>query len=108
MVKSAGGNESAALVNAVLGNLLSILVSPALIWLFLLNPDLNVLKQPHHAQDYLNVLSNLGLTVLVPLVIDQIIHFTCSEKVIWAKAKLHFSELNSISLLVSLTVASSL
>ena len=102
MTKNAGGNESAALVNAVLGNLLGIVVSPALIWLFMLNANLNVLNQPYDIHDYLQVLLNLSLLVLVPLVVGQIIHMIWTEKIMWAKEKFHFPELNSLSLLILL------
>jgi sodium/bile acid cotransporter 7 len=102
MTKNAGGNESAALVNAVLGNILGILVSPALIWLFMLNADLNILHQPYGIHDYLQVLLNLSLTVLLPLIVGQIIHFLWTEKIMWAKTKFYFAELNSITLLILL------
>jgi sodium/bile acid cotransporter 7 len=102
MTKNAGGNEPAALINAVLGNVLGILVSPALIWLFMLNANINVLHQPYSAHDYFKVLLNLSLTVLLPLIIGQIIHSIWTEKVMWAKRKFYFTELNSISLLILL------
>ena len=102
MTKNAGGNESAALVNAVLGNVLGILVSPALIWLFMSNATMNVLNKPYTVNDYLQVLFNLSVTVLLPLIIGQIIHFRWTETIMWAKPKFHFSELNSISLLILL------
>lgn len=102
MTKNAGGNESAALVNAVLGNILGIFVSPALIWLFMLSADINVLHQPYNIHDYLQVLLNLGLTVLLPLIVGQALHSIWTEKVMWAKTKFHFAELNSVSLLILL------
>jgi sodium/bile acid cotransporter 7 len=90
MTKNAGGNESAALVNAVLGNILGIFVSPALIWLFMLNDNLNVLNQPYNINDYLRALLNLSVTVLIPLIIGQIIHSIWTEKITWAKKKISF------------------
>jgi sodium/bile acid cotransporter 7 len=100
MTKNAGGNESAALINALLGNILGILISPALIWLFMLNADINALHQPYDAHDYLHVLLNLSLTVLLPLIVGQIIHSLWTEKIMWAKTKFYFAELSSISLLI--------
>ncbi|CAF1370227.1 unnamed protein product [Adineta ricciae] len=99
MTKNAGGNEAAALVNAVLGNVLGIVVSPALIWLFMSNSDLNVLNEPYRIQDYLNVLMNLSITVLIPLIVGQIIHFVWTEQVTILKQRFHFTELNSLALL---------
>ncbi|UJR17972.1 hypothetical protein I4U23_004871 [Adineta vaga] len=102
MTKNAGGNEPAALVNAVLGNVLGIVVSPALIWLFMSNANLNVLEQPYQLQDYLNVLMNLSITVLVPIIVGQIIHLLWTEQITRLKEKFHFTELNSLSLLILL------
>ncbi|CAF1370078.1 unnamed protein product [Adineta ricciae] len=99
MTKNAGGNEAAALVNAVLGNVLGIVVSPALIWLFMSNSNLNVLNEPYRIQDYLNVLMNLSITVLLPLIVGQIIHFIWTEQVTILRQRFHFTELNSLALL---------
>ena len=90
MTKNAGGNESAALVNAVLGNVLGILVSPALIWLFMSNATMNVLNKPYTVNDYLQVLFNLSVTVLLPLIIGQIIHFRWTETIMWEKPNFTF------------------
>ncbi|CAF1211164.1 unnamed protein product [Adineta steineri] len=102
MTKNAGGNEPAALVNAILGNILGVFVSPALIWLFMLNSHLNILQHEYNIHDYLHVLFNLGLTVIVPLIIGQIIYTIWTEKILWAKTKFHFPELNSLALLILL------
>jgi predicted Na+-dependent transporter len=42
MTKNAMGNEYAALLNAIIGNILGIFISPALIFYFMKNPAFNL------------------------------------------------------------------
>ncbi|CAF4427433.1 unnamed protein product, partial [Adineta steineri] len=77
MTKNALGNEYAALLNAVLGNILGIFISPALILYFLKNPIFDSLSNTSNSDnqlDYGRIIKNLALTVLIPLFIGQIIH----------------------------------
>ncbi|KAI9310862.1 putative sodium bile acid cotransporter [Dichotomocladium elegans] len=99
MTRNAGGNDSAALVNAALGNVLGIFISPALITVFG-NDSLVFTPGARGRPDYLNVLKNLGLTVLLPLVVGQVIRFFFPKKVKYLAEKLHFSIINSLALLV--------
>lgn len=54
---------------------------------------------PKGNPDYLNVLKNLGSTVLAPLVVGQVIRYLFSAKVKYIAAKLRFPILNSLALL---------
>ncbi|KAG0743973.1 hypothetical protein G6F57_009211 [Rhizopus arrhizus] len=99
MTRNANGNDGAALFNAALGNVLGIFVSPALMTAFQ-NDEL--VFRPGTARgnpDYLSVLKTLGLTVLLPLVVGQIIRYLFSAKVKYLAAKLRFPILNSLALL---------
>ncbi|CAO3703143.1 unnamed protein product [Rhizopus stolonifer] len=99
MTRNANGNDGAALFNAALGNVLGIFISPALMTAFQ-NDEL--VFQPGTARgnpDYLSVLKTLGLTVLLPLVVGQIIRYFFSSKVKYLAAKLRFPILNSLALL---------
>ncbi|RUS18870.1 putative sodium bile acid cotransporter [Endogone sp. FLAS-F59071] len=99
MTRNAGGNEAAALMNAALGNVLGIFVSPALVYLFLRNADVG--QNSSGAQlDYLSVLENLGATILAPLVIGQIIQSIWPDTIAKWRARLRLSDINSLCLLL--------
>ncbi|CAF4588691.1 unnamed protein product [Rotaria sp. Silwood1] len=104
MTKNAMGNEYSALLNAALGNVLGIFISPALVFYFMSNPIVNSLSSSASSGkssrlDYGNVMKNLGLTVLLPLFVGQVIHFLWTKQVAYVREKFHFSELNSLALL---------
>lgn len=89
-----------AVFNAALGNVLGIFISPALMTVF---GDDRILFPPGSARgkpDYIKVLFQLGLTVLVPLVVGQIIRFLFPVFIKKWSQKLKFPIINSIALLV--------
>jgi solute carrier family 10 (sodium/bile acid cotransporter), member 7 len=101
MTKNAMGNEYSALVNAAVGNLIGIFVSPALVSYFMKNPTFNTLSKAAGGQiDYGSIMKNLGLTVLVPLFVGQIIQLIWTKRVARLKEKFYFSEVNSVALLI--------
>lgn len=92
MTKQAGGNDAAALINAALGNLLGILVSPFLIFLYLqMNPSKSI--------GYASIFLKLGLTVLLPLITGNIIQYYCPQSVAKLRSKINLSNVNSTLLL---------
>ncbi|KAI9303970.1 SBF-like CPA transporter family-domain-containing protein [Cunninghamella echinulata] len=100
MTRNAHGNDSAALFNAALGNVLGIFISPAIMTVF---GDDRILFPPGSARgkpDYIKVLFQLGLTVLVPLVVGQIIRFFFNQPVKKLSQKFKFPIINSLALLV--------
>ncbi|KAI8370495.1 putative sodium bile acid cotransporter [Radiomyces spectabilis] len=104
MTKNAKGNEASALMNAALGNVLGIFVSPALVSTFqgpLLNatPEDESQNQVGGVVDFVSVLKQLGLTVLAPLIVGQIIQWFYTETVAKIKVKCYLSEVSSIALL---------
>jgi len=103
MTRNALGNEYAALLNAIIGNILGIFISPALIFYFMKNPIFNSLFNTNNPKEQLNynhVIKNLSLTVLAPFFIGQIIHLLWTKQVIYIREKFHFTELNSLALLL--------
>ncbi|KAF7729109.1 hypothetical protein EC973_004877 [Apophysomyces ossiformis] len=99
MTRNAGGSDAAALFNAALGNVMGIFVSPALMTIF---GDDRILFPPGSSRgtpNYLNVLKNLGSTVLAPLVVGQFIRFLFPKQIKYLAAKLRFSIINSLALL---------
>ncbi|KAK9763194.1 LRR receptor-like serine/threonine-protein kinase RGI2 [Basidiobolus ranarum] len=97
MTKAALGNESAALTNATLGNVLGVFISPLLFY-GLISESL----VPHSGSDtsvgLLRVFIELGITVILPVIIGQIIQFIAPNKVAFLQTKVNFSTLNSLSL----------
>lgn len=99
MTKNAGGNEYVALLNAVIGNLMGIFLSPALIFFLMKNSSFDKFDDQQGQFDYLRVIRNLSLTVLLPLFVGQLIHLIFTERVLRWKEKFYFAELNSLALL---------
>ena len=99
MTKNAGGNEYVALLNAVIGNLMGIFLSPALIFFLMKNSSFDQFDEQQGRFDYLRVIRNLSLTVLLPLFVGQLIHVIFTERVLRWKEKFYFAELNSLALL---------
>ncbi|KAI9246944.1 SBF-like CPA transporter family-domain-containing protein [Phascolomyces articulosus] len=104
MTKNAGGNEATALMNAALGNVLGIFVSPALLQVFQqplidATPENDTSNTVDGTIDFVSVLKQLGITVLVPLVVGQIIQWMFPEKIAKFKVKFRLSDVSSICLL---------
>ncbi|CDH58359.1 member of the slc10 carrier family [Lichtheimia corymbifera JMRC:FSU:9682] len=104
MTKNAKGNEATALMNAALGNVLGIFISPALVDTFQ-EPLIEATPENETAQaggsvDFVSVLKQLGLTVLVPLVVGQIIQLIFTEQVARIKVKWRLSDVSSVCLLL--------
>ncbi|CAF4077568.1 unnamed protein product [Adineta steineri] len=102
MTKNAMGNEYAALLNAVLGNLLGIFVSPAMIFYFLKNPvfdSLSITNNTNGQVNYGRIIKNLILTALIPFFVGQIIRLLWPKQVMDLRQKLYFAEVTSLAIL---------
>jgi sodium/bile acid cotransporter 7 len=93
-----------ALMNAALGNVIGIFVSPALVSAFqgpllTATPEDESAAQAGGQVDFVQVLKQLGLTVLVPLVVGQIIQWFYTEQVAKIKVKCRLSDVSSFMLL---------
>ncbi|KAI8340291.1 SBF-like CPA transporter family-domain-containing protein [Chlamydoabsidia padenii] len=100
MTRNANGNDSAAVFNAALGNVLGIFISPALMTVF---GDDRIMFPPGSARgtpDYTKILFQLGLSVLVPLVVGQVIRFFFPAPIKKLSQKLKFPIINSVALLI--------
>ncbi|KAI9492199.1 SBF-like CPA transporter family-domain-containing protein [Zychaea mexicana] len=103
MTKNAKGNEATALMNAAVGNVLGIFISPALVDTFQ-EPLIEATPENESAQaggrvDFVSVLKQLGITVLIPLVVGQLIQIAFTEKVAKIKVKWRLSDVSSVALL---------
>ncbi|KAI9472870.1 SBF-like CPA transporter family-domain-containing protein [Zychaea mexicana] len=104
MTKNAGGNEATALMNAALGNVLGIFVSPALLQVFQeplidATPENETSSTVDGTIDFVSVLKQLGITVLVPLVVGQLIQWVFPEPIAKFKVKCRLSDVSSVCLL---------
>ncbi|KAI8055585.1 SBF-like CPA transporter family-domain-containing protein [Gilbertella persicaria] len=104
MTKNANGNEASALMNAALGNVLGIFVSPALVSAFqgpllAATPEDESAAQAGGSVDFVQVLKQLGATVLAPLVVGQIIQWFFTDAVAKIKVKCRLSDVSSFMLL---------
>ncbi|KAG2206772.1 hypothetical protein INT47_003714 [Mucor saturninus] len=105
MTKNADGNEASALMNAALGNVLGIFVSPALVSVFqgpliAASPEDESANTAGGSVDFIMVLKQLGLTVLLPLVVGQLIQIAFTEPVAKFKVKCRLSDVSSFCLLL--------
>ncbi|KAI9477705.1 putative sodium bile acid cotransporter, partial [Zychaea mexicana] len=99
MTRNAKGNDSGALFNAAFGNILGIFICPALMTVFQQDARVFPPGTPHGNPDYVNILRNLGFTVLLPLVVGQLVRYRFSEPVKKIAAKLRFPIINNLALL---------
>lgn len=93
-----------ALMNAALGNVLGIFVSPALVSAFqgpLLQatPEDESQAQAGGNVDFVKVLQQLGITVLAPLVVGQMVQWFFTEAVAKFKVRYRLSDISSFMLL---------
>jgi sodium/bile acid cotransporter 7 len=91
-------------MNAALGNVLGIFVSPALVSSFqgpllAATPEDESATQAGGVVDFGQVLKQLGLTVLVPLIVGQTIQWFFTEPVAKFKVKFRLSDVSSFMLL---------
>lgn len=91
-------------MNAALGNVLGIFVSPALVSSFqgpliAATPETESTAEVGGQVDFAQVLKQLGATVLAPLVVGQIIQWFFTEPVAKIKVKCRLSDVSSFMLL---------
>jgi sodium/bile acid cotransporter 7 len=91
-------------MNAALGNVLGIFVSPALVSAFQgplidATPENEDPAKAGGAVDFASVLKQLGATVLAPLIVGQIIQWFFTEPVAKFKVKFRLSDVSSFMLL---------
>jgi sodium/bile acid cotransporter 7 len=72
MTKQAGGNEAAALVNAVIGNVFGVFISPLLIVSYLGLASSGSVS-------YSSIFLKLTLTIVIPLILGQVVRFFAEE-----------------------------
>ncbi|KAF3354025.1 hypothetical protein VdG1_00282 [Verticillium dahliae VDG1] len=104
MPRAAGGDEAAAIIEVVLGNVLGAFLSPALVFAFLPQTPPFAPWQPASPSTlgpmYAGVLRQLGLTVLLPLAAGQIVRRFFDAPVSRALRVLRLAKLSGVCLVL--------
>ncbi|KAL7626675.1 LRR receptor-like serine/threonine-protein kinase RGI2 [Parahypoxylon ruwenzoriense] len=104
MTRNAGGDEAAAIIEVVIGNVVGSFLSPWLIYGFLPNDEefesLKPAKSDTLGPMYANVMQQLGLSVLLPLVIGQSLRWTLPKRVAWALRTFYLGQFCSVMLML--------
>ncbi|KAI1330364.1 sodium bile acid symporter [Xylariaceae sp. FL0255] len=104
MTRNAGGDEAAAIIEVIIGNVLGAFISPFLIYAFLpTDPVFNSL-QPAGPDTlgpmYIEVLKQLGLSVLLPLAVGQALRWSFPKQVVWTLDTFYLGKFTSILLII--------
>ncbi|KAJ3212146.1 hypothetical protein HK099_007797, partial [Clydaea vesicula] len=97
MTKMCGGNEAAALVNAVIGNIIGVFISPSLIVSYVSS----ITPTTKYGEfNYRGIFLSLTITVIIPLFVGQIVQFLMPNFISKVQKKLPLAKINSSMLLI--------
>jgi len=104
MTRNAGGDEAAAIIEVVIGNVLGSIISPWLIYGFIPRTPEFVSFQPAPPNNlgpmYRTVMMQLGLAVLLPLVAGQLLRWVWPRRVTWALRTFYLAQFCSVLLIM--------
>lgn len=102
MTRNAGGDDAAAIIEVVIGNVFGSFLSPGLIYILIPNrPEFQQWSpaQPNDLGEmYGNVAQKLSLTVILPLAVGQGVRILFKKQVIWCVAKLYLGKISTLFL----------
>lgn len=110
MTRNSGGDDAAAIIEVVIGNVLGSFIAPVLIYGFI--PSHAGFEQWRPASPstlgpmYANAMKQLGLSVLVPLAVGQALRWTWSDRVEWVLQRFRLAKLCSLGLVLLIWWAS--
>lgn len=96
MTRNAGGDDAAAIIEVVIGNVFGSFLSPALIYGLIPNrPEFQPWMPASPStlgSMYENVAKKLSLTVIAPLVVGQTLRMLFKKQIVWFVQKLHLGK----------------
>lgn len=102
MTYNAGGDDAAAIIEVVIGNVFGSFVCPGLIYILIPNrPEFKdwMPADPSTLGDmYKSVAKKLGLAVIVPLVVGQSLRMVFQKRVKWCVERLYLGKVSTLFL----------
>lgn len=102
MTRNAGGDDAAAIVEVVLGNVFGSFISPGLIYALIPRRSQFSSWMPASpstlGQMYGGVAGKLGLTVILPLFVGQSVRIMFDKQVVWAVQHLYLGKVSTFFL----------
>ncbi|KAI0180235.1 hypothetical protein GGR52DRAFT_234028 [Hypoxylon sp. FL1284] len=104
MTRNTGGDEAAAIIEVVIGNVVGSFISPWLIYAFLPGGGEFESLRPAEADTlgpmYANVMQQLGLSALVPLAVGQALRWTVPKQVAWTLKTFYLAQFCSVLMML--------
>ncbi len=106
MTREAHGNDSLALIEVFIGNLLGVFMSPALLQMYMTKQTGFNFANPKNEESmtiiYRNVMKQLGLSVFIPLFVGQLIQNFLPKQSKWCLKTFYLGKVGSFMLLLLL------